>query len=109
MKLRRRGEALLYAQIESAKPAGVEPRAYLGEAARRAIRSPGPDHRRRSGDGHCARRAVVAGGYRVAMIARPMAVVILGGLLSPTALNMVVLPALYWVMGGGPVPERSEL
>ena len=30
-----------YSLIESAKLAGVEPRAYLGEAARRAIRSPG--------------------------------------------------------------------
>ena len=33
--------ALLYSLIESAKLAGVEPRAYLAEAARRAIRSPG--------------------------------------------------------------------
>ena len=31
--------ALFYLLIESAKLAGVEPRAYLGEAARRAIRS----------------------------------------------------------------------
>ena len=29
----------------------------------------------------------------------PMAIVILGGLLSATALNMVVLPALYWLHG----------
>ncbi|MBA3555876.1 MAG: efflux RND transporter permease subunit, partial [Gemmatimonadales bacterium] len=29
----------------------------------------------------------------------PMAIVILGGLLSATALNMVVLPALYWLFG----------
>jgi CzcA family heavy metal efflux pump len=29
----------------------------------------------------------------------PMAIVILGGLLSSTALNMVVLPALYWLYG----------
>ncbi len=34
--------ALFYSLIEAAKLAGVEPRAYLGEAARRAIRSPGP-------------------------------------------------------------------
>jgi hypothetical protein len=34
-------EALLYSLIESAKLAGVEPRAYLGEAARQAIRCPG--------------------------------------------------------------------
>jgi transposase len=33
--------ALLYSLIESAKLAGMEPRAYLGEAARRAIRNPG--------------------------------------------------------------------
>ena len=33
--------ALFYSLIESAKLAGVEPRAYLGEAARRAIRDPG--------------------------------------------------------------------
>ncbi len=33
--------ALLYSLIESAKLAGVEPRAYLGKAARRAIRNPG--------------------------------------------------------------------
>ena len=32
----------------------------------------------------------------------PMAIVILGGLLSATALNMIVLPALYWMFG-----ERS--
>jgi hypothetical protein len=33
--------ALFYSLIESAKLAGVEPRAYLGEVARRAIGSPG--------------------------------------------------------------------
>jgi len=32
---------LLYSLIESAKLCGVEPRAYLSEAARRAIRDPG--------------------------------------------------------------------
>jgi hypothetical protein len=32
--------ALLYSLIESAKPAGVEPRAYLSKAARQAIRNP---------------------------------------------------------------------
>jgi hypothetical protein len=31
---------LFYSLIESAKLAGVEPRAYLGQAARRAIRNP---------------------------------------------------------------------
>jgi Cu/Ag efflux pump CusA len=34
----------------------------------------------------------------------PMAIVILGGLLSATALNMVVLPALYWLAGPQPTP-----
>jgi CzcA family heavy metal efflux pump len=29
----------------------------------------------------------------------PLAIVILGGLLSATALNMIVLPALYWMFG----------
>ena len=33
--------ALFYSLIELAKLAGVEPRAYLGEAARQAIRNPG--------------------------------------------------------------------
>jgi hypothetical protein len=37
----RAGAALFYSLIESAKLCGVEPRAYLGEAARRAIRDPG--------------------------------------------------------------------
>jgi len=32
-------------------------------------------------------------------IQNPRAVVVLGGLLSATALNMVVLPALYWLFG----------
>ncbi len=36
-----RTAALFYSLIESAKLARVEPRAYLGEVARRAIRSPG--------------------------------------------------------------------
>ena len=33
--------ALFYSLIESAKLCGVEPRRYLGEAARRAVRNPG--------------------------------------------------------------------
>ena len=36
-----RTAALFYSLIESAKLCGVEPRAYLSETARRAIRSPG--------------------------------------------------------------------
>ena len=40
----------------------------------------------------------------------PMAIVILGGLLSATALNMVVLPALYWLYGDRVVnPAPREL
>jgi Cu/Ag efflux pump CusA len=38
----------------------------------------------------------------------PMAIVILGGLLSATALNMVVLPALYWLFGEQTVPREEE-
>lgn len=38
----------------------------------------------------------------------PMAIVILGGLLSATALNMVVLPALYWLFGEREAPVLSS-
>jgi copper/silver efflux system protein len=38
----------------------------------------------------------------------PMAVVILGGLLSATALNMLVLPALYALWGRPPVTATAE-
>jgi CzcA family heavy metal efflux pump len=38
----------------------------------------------------------------------PMAIVILGGLLSATALNMVVLPALYWLYGDKEAPLTVE-
>jgi Cu/Ag efflux pump CusA len=37
----------------------------------------------------------------------PMAIVILAGLLSATALNMVVLPALYWLFGEQTVPHEE--
>jgi hypothetical protein len=37
-----------------------------------------------------------------------MAIVILGGLLSATALNMVVLPALYWLYGEQTVRSEEE-
>ncbi|MBA3317308.1 MAG: efflux RND transporter permease subunit [Gemmatimonadales bacterium] len=39
----------------------------------------------------------------------PMAIVILGGLLSATALNMLVLPALYWLFGERRVETVQEL
>ncbi|MEJ7760653.1 MAG: efflux RND transporter permease subunit [Gemmatimonadaceae bacterium] len=39
----------------------------------------------------------------------PMAIVILGGLLTATALNMLVLPALYWMFGGRTVEVREEV
>ena len=38
----------------------------------------------------------------------PMAIVILGGLLSATALNMVVLPALYWLYGERTVDPADQ-
>jgi Cu/Ag efflux pump CusA len=41
----------------------------------------------------------VGGGEPGNELQTPMAIVILGGLLSATALNMLVLPALYWLWG----------
>ena len=41
----------------------------------------------------------VGGGEPGNELQTPMAIVILGGLLSATALNMLVLPALYWLYG----------
>jgi Cu/Ag efflux pump CusA len=41
----------------------------------------------------------VGGGEPGNELQTPMAIVILGGLLSATVLNMVVLPALYWLYG----------
>jgi Cu/Ag efflux pump CusA len=38
----------------------------------------------------------------------PMAIVILGGLLSATALNMLVLPALYWLWGERQVAAEHD-
>lgn len=37
----------------------------------------------------------------------PRAIVILGGLLSATALNMLVRPALYWLFGDRTAPAPS--
>jgi Cu/Ag efflux pump CusA len=53
---------------------------------------------------------VIGGGEPGNELQTPMAIVILGGLLSATALNMLVLPALYWMYGERTVAEvRSEL
>jgi copper/silver efflux system protein len=41
----------------------------------------------------------IGGGEPGNELQTPMAIVILGGLLSATALNMVVLPSLYWLFG----------
>ena len=41
----------------------------------------------------------IGGGEPGNELQTPMAIVILGGLISATALNMVVLPALYWLFG----------
>jgi copper/silver efflux system protein len=41
----------------------------------------------------------IGGGEPGNELQTPMAIVILGGLLSATALNMVVLPSLYWLLG----------
>lgn len=48
----------------------------------------------------------IGGGKPGNELQTPMAIVILGGLLSATALNMVVLPALYW-MFGSPAPAQE--
>ncbi|MET0304193.1 MAG: efflux RND transporter permease subunit, partial [Microbacteriaceae bacterium] len=33
-------------------------------------------------------------------ISQPLAIVVIGGLLSSTVLTLIVLPALYWVVEG---------
>ena len=50
----------------------------------------------------------VGGGEPGNELQTPMAIVILGGLLSATALNMVVLPALYIVYGERAVPDATR-
>ena len=50
----------------------------------------------------------VGGGQPGNELQTPMAIVILGGLISATALNMVVLPALYWLYGEREIAIESE-
>jgi len=50
----------------------------------------------------------VGGGEPGNELQTPMAIVILGGLLSATALNMLVLPALYWLFGERRVETAQE-
>ena len=50
---------------------------------------------------------VVAGQRPGHEVEHPMAVVILGGLVTSTALNLLVLPALYLRFGGGTLPPRE--
>jgi len=40
-------------------------------------------------------------------IQSPLAAVVLGGLLSATGLNMVVLPALYWLFARPATPDPA--
>lgn len=51
---------------------------------------------------------VLGGGEPGNELQTPMAIVILGGLLSATALNMIVLPALYWLFGAR-VPKAQRV
>ena len=50
----------------------------------------------------------IGGGKPGNELQTPMAIVILGGLLSATALNMVVLPALYWLVGSPRISSSLE-
>ena len=52
---------------------------------------------------------VVAGDIAGLEIVRPMAVVILGGLVTSTLLNLFVVPALYLAFGSSPEPDVAEL
>lgn len=51
---------------------------------------------------------VVAGQRPGHEVEHPMAVVILGGLVTSTALNLLVLPALYLRFGGGTLPPKED-
>ncbi len=56
---------------------------------------------------------IVVGGNRPGQeIEHPMAIVIVGGLVTSTALNLLVLPALYWKFGrsrrGGPAGPEAD-
>jgi len=42
-------------------------------------------------------------------IAHPMAIAILGGLVTSTLLNLFVIPTLYWSFGSSPEPAMSSL
>ena len=42
-------------------------------------------------------------------ILQPMAIVTLGGLITATALNLFVLPALYLRFGSSPAPEKPVI
>ncbi len=52
---------------------------------------------------------VVAGNIPGHEIEHPMAVVILGGLLTSTVLNLFLMPSLYAAFGRGAAPRRDEL
>jgi copper/silver efflux system protein len=51
---------------------------------------------------------VLGGGEPGNELQTPMAIVILGGLISATALNMLVLPALYWLFGEQTPPSERQ-
>jgi cobalt-zinc-cadmium resistance protein CzcA len=42
-----------------------------------------------------------------AEVQQPLATVVIGGLISSTALTLVVLPALYFIIGGKDTPVSS--
>jgi Cu/Ag efflux pump CusA len=52
---------------------------------------------------------VVSGNNAGSEILRPMAIVILGGLVTSTVLNLFILPALYLRFGATPAPEQPPV